>query len=401
MNTNITISLDMRRSKNDGTYPVIMRLGHNLRTTSIPLDISVLEKDWDAKNKEVKKSYTGLSTVTRLNNFIQKMKAEAMDIILKLNEKGELNGLSVTALREKIIRAENKQSFFVYGDSLVKEMVELGQIGNARCYKGALAVLKTFNKDKDLAFNEITYKLLSEFEKHHKRKGNQANGLAVYIRTFRAIYNKAIKDGLVEKENHPFADYKVKTVPTEKRALDAEFLKKLIDLQLEKDDILLNARNYFVASYMMYGMNFTDMAFLKKTNIIHGRIHYRRKKTSKLYDIKIGSSLQAILDHYKNDSSYIFPIIRRDTALLQAKDIQWARKRYNKKLKELAKLCGIEQNLTSYVSRHSFATQAMMQQVPLTAISTMLGHSSLKTTEIYLKSLPSDVLDGYNALILQ
>ncbi|UAY53222.1 tyrosine-type recombinase/integrase [Ferruginibacter albus] len=55
----------------------------------------------------------------------------------------------------------------------------------------------------------------------------------------------------------------------------------------------------------------------------------------------------------------------------------------------VAKLCGIEQNLTSYVSRHSFATQAMFQQVPLVAISAMLGHSSLKTTETYLKALKS------------
>jgi site-specific recombinase XerD len=82
------------------------------------------------------------------------------------------------------------------------------------------------------------------------------------------------------------------------------------------------------------------------------------------------------------------------------KDIQWARKRYNQKLKEIAQLCGIESNLTSYVSRHSFATQAMLAEVPMNAISAMLGHSSLKTTEIYLKSLPSNVLDEYNSRIV-
>jgi len=108
------------------------------------------------------------------------------------------------------------------------------------------------------------------------------------------------------------------------------------------------------------------------------------------------------LQHYigqSGDSPYIFPILKRESPLHQEMDIQWARKRYNKKLKTLAELCGIEQNLTSYVSRHSFATQAMLQQGPLNAISTMLGHSSLKTTEIYLKSLPNTVLDDYNALI--
>ena len=115
-------------------------------------------------------------------------------------------------------------------------------------------------------------------------------------------------------------------------------------------------------------------------------------------------SLNQIISYYINktpESKYIFPIIKRESSLSQDKDIQWARKRYNKKLKDLAKHCGIETSLTSYVSRHSFATQAMLQQVPLNAISTMLGHSSLKTTEVYLKSLPSNILDDYNAKIMQ
>jgi integrase len=154
---------------------------------------------------------------------------------------------------------------------------------------------------------------------------------------------------------------------------------------------------------MMYGMNFTDMAYLLKTDIQNGRVLYRRKKTGKLYDIKITDALEKILSYYKNrssDSEYVFPILKRDTPLTQSKDIQWARKRYNKRLKDLAKLCGIEKNLTSYVSRHSFATQAMLQEVPVKAISTMLGHSSVKTTESYLQSLPSNILDEYNAKIL-
>ena len=100
------------------------------------------------------------------------------------------------------------------------------------------------------------------------------------------------------------------------------------------------------------------------------------------------------------DSQYVFPIIKRETAETQAKDIVWARKRYNKRLKDVAELCGIETKLTSYVSRHSFATQAMLMEVPVKAISTMLGHSSLKTTETYLQSLPSNILDDYNERIM-
>lgn len=401
MNTNITIALDTRRAKKDGSYPLIMRLGHNERTIPISLGISLFSSDWDDTKKEVKKSYQGSSSVTRLNNLIRKKKSDAMDQILKLDEKGELNTLSVGDLKERLVNEGKNQSFLAFGEAVVADLYKANRIGTARSYKGVLSVMKTFNKDRDINFQDITYKFLTDFETEHRSKGNQANGLAVYMRSIRAIYNKGIKAGIVDKEFYPFDNYKIKTTPTEKRALESDFLKKIIELKLEYHDPCFHARNLFLASYMMYGMNFTDIAFLKKADIVNGRINYRRRKTSKLYDIKITPNLGTILEHYmQNESDYVFPIIKRGSAFLQDKDIQWSRKRYNKKLKVIAELCGIDKNLTSYVSRHSFATQAMMQQVPVTAISAMLGHSSLKTTETYLKSLPSAILDDYNAALL-
>lgn len=390
--------------KKGNTYPVIMRLGHNERTTSIPVGISVQKKDWDDKNKEVKKSYVGLTSITRLNNTIQKKKAEAMDVILKLHESGQLNLLSVTAIRDKIVHQKTSQSFFSYTDQLIIELKKANRIGTARSYKGVISVLKTYCDEKDLLFHEINYAFLDRFETHHKSNGNGANGLAVYMRTIRAIYNKAIKEGIIDKELYPFNDYKIKTTPTEKRALEWVFLKKIIEKKLRPGQPCFDARNYFLASYMMYGMNFSDMAFLQKKDIRNGRINYRRRKTSKLYDIKITDPLNKILTYYINktpDSKYVFPILKREDAIEQEKDIQWARKGYNKKLKDLAELCKIETSLTSYVSRHSFATQAMLHHVPLNAISSMLGHSSLKTTEVYLKTLPSNILDNYNSMILE
>ena len=403
MDTSISLSLDLRRSRKDGTYPLVMRIGHKQRTTAIPLKINLLEKDWDEKNRIVRKTYKGVESVTRLNNTIQKKKSEAWDLILKFHEAGQLDTFTVAELKEKIEGVERANlSFFQFTNQLIEELIKANRIGTARSYKEATSVLRNFAK-KELQFKSITYDFLRKFETHHFSKGNSVNGLAAYLRTIRAIYNKGIKVGLVEKEFYPFEDYKLKTAPTEKRALDWDLLKKIIEEKITPEQECYDARNYFLASYMMYGMSYTDMAFLKKEDIQDGRIIYRRKKTSKLYNIKITDNLQSILSHYidqKPESPYIFPIIKRETIQLQYKDIEWARKRYNKRLKTLAKLCGIDKNLTSYVSRHSFATQAMMQQVPLNAVSSMLGHSSLKTTEIYLKSLPTNMLDDYNAKIL-
>lgn len=404
MKTSIVISLDTRRSKKDGSFPLVMRIVHHRETISIPLGFSIKSKDWDDKTRAVKKSYDGIDQVARLNNMIQKQKTEAMTVIMKLHEKGQLDNLSASELKDLIYRPAKAQSFVHFGTQLSKELTAANRFGTARAYKDAVTILKVFSGHEDIPFARINYQFLRRFEAFHLGKGNSLNGLASYLRSIRAIFNKAIKSGIVEKELYPFDAYKIKTEPTEKRALDWEFLKKLIELQLEPGHILFNARNYFVASYMMYGMNFKDMAYLKPSDIQNGRINYRRKKTAKLYDIKVTKNLEAILSYYlkkSSDTGYIFPILRRESLAGQHKDVLWARKRYNKKLDLLAKECGIDKKITSYVSRHSFATQAMLQEVPINAISAMLGHSSLKTTEIYLKSLPSNVLDDYNTRILE
>ena len=424
MTSSIKVSLDTRRSKKDGTYPLILRLTHDRKTTSIKTGIFLKKEDWDEDKLEVKKSYKGTSNVTRLNNEIQKKKSDALDSILKLGDSKKAVLSTVTDVKQRIDPDFQNRSFYDFGDKLIKELTSAERIGTARSYQLLLNVLKTFNKGKpfeknkggnpkttkfkeskyfDLRFGEINYNFLQQFENYHLSAGNQLNGLAVYMRTIRSIFNKAIKAKEVDKDLYPFNDYKIKTKPTRKRALDNTYIASIIELSLPADHPGFNARNYFVASYMMYGMNFADMAHLKKTDLVDGRIHYRRQKTSKMYDIKISESLNAIFSHYiqQNPSSkYVFPILKREGAALQQKDIQWARKRFNENLQLVANICGIEQKLTSYVSRHSFATQAMMQDVPVTAISAMLGHSSLKTTEIYLKSLPSNVLDDYNSRVL-
>jgi integrase/recombinase XerD len=431
-NTSIKVSLDTRRVKADGTYPLILRLTHKSKTTSIKTGIHLKKQDWDENKLEVKKSYKGTTNVSRLNNEIQKKKAEALDGILKLKEKKERTPLNVREVKQQIDPTSNSQSFYDYSEKLITELIKTDRIGTARSFRGVINTLKTFNNGKpfeknmggnpqnsnnikfaqkfkdvkyrDLRFEEINYNFLIALENYHLAAGNELNGLAVYTRTIRSIYNQAIRSGIVDKANYPFSDYKIKTEPTKKRALDNVYLTKIIALDLAQDHACFKARNYFVSSYMMYGMNFADMAFLQKSDISNGRIYYRRKKTSKLYDIKITVGLSGILNHFMEgnpDSKYVFPILKRDTPVFKERDVQLARKHFNKSLKVIAAMCGIEQNLTSYVSRHSFATQAMLLNVPVNAISAMLGHSSLKTTEIYLKSLPSNILDDYNLQILK
>ncbi|TMM52113.1 site-specific integrase [Maribacter algarum] len=403
MRTYITLLLDTRRAKKDGSFPIIFRLTHLRKTTSISTGYSILEKYWDYRKCSVKKTYTKVASIATLNTLLLKEEANANDIINKLNDKGQLNFMSITQIKNRITRKSNYDSFYEYGESLAEDLKVAQRFGTARSYRGIVSILKTFTKGKDLKFNELNYDFIKKFEKYHLAKGNSINSLSVYLRAIKAIYNKGIKAGLVEREAYPFAYYSIRQTPTEKRALKIEDIRKIMILKLPKDMAIFRYRNYFICSYLLYGMNFTDMCYLKLENIIDGRIKFRRRKTSKLYDIKITEQLAQILDIYlegKAKNDYIFPVIKREDPAIQEREISWERKRYNRGLKKIGELCGIEQKLTTYVSRHSFATQAMLNDVPLQAISAMLGHTKLNTTQIYLKSLPTNILDSYNQKLI-
>ncbi|WP_339144554.1 site-specific integrase [Croceitalea sp. MTPC5] len=396
--------MDTRRAKKDGSYPIIFRLTHLRKTTSISTGYSILEKYWDSKKCTIKRNYTRVESIARLNTLLLKEEARANDIINQLYDKGKLNYFSITQVKNRITRNNTYDSFYKYGELLSEELKVSHQYGTSRSYRGIISILRTFTKGKDLKFNELNYDFIKRFERYHLAKGNSINSLSVYLRAIKAIYNKGIKAGLVEKEAYPFANYSIRQTPTEKRALNIDDIRKIMELEIPKDMVLYRYRNYFICSFLLYGMNFTDMCYLKLKNIVDGRIKFRRRKTSKLYDIKITEQLAQILIIYlkgKGKEDYIFPVIKRENPELQEREISWERQRYNRGLKTIGEMCGIEQRLTTYVSRHSFATQAMLNNVPLQAISAMLGHSKLNTTQIYLKSLPTNILDDYNQQLIE
>lgn len=399
MQTSIRLSLDTRRKRKDGTFPIIMRLGHFQKTTSIATGHYLQRIYWNESKKQVRSSYKGAESVKFLNNLLLSEVAKAQEIINRLYYKEELDYMSIKQLKSKIVRKSKYESFFNYGLEVAKDLHVAQRFGTARNYEGVIGILQVFNKQKDLKFNELNYDFLKRFERFHlSKQGNSQNGLASYMRTIKAIYNRGIKDDIIERENYPFFKYQIKTNPTEKRAIKVEYIRKILELNLEKEHPLFHFRNYFLLSYLTMGMSYIDMVFLRKKDIVDDRIKFQRRKTSKLYDIKITEQVKVILKFYitkKKQNEFILPVLKRDTLELHYKDAQWGLKKYNKGLKEIAKLCAIEERLTSYVSRHSFATHALFKNIPLVAISTMLGHSKLSTTQIYLKSLPSNILDEY------
>jgi site-specific recombinase XerD len=404
MATSSTLLLDNRRPKADGTFPLIIRIIHNRTIAQITLGTYLEEKDWNEEKKMIKTTFKGTESVTRLNNQIRTKTNDVADFIAKLDEKKILHSFTTAnQIKERFEKKLEKVFVFAYMQQLIDEMEKANRIGNARTYKSVKGILETYCNDKDMTFNEMDYAFLMRFETDHYASGNKVNSLSVYMRTLRAVFNRAIKDELIEPEIYPFKKYQIKSTKPNKRAINMTAIKKIEDLIFDPNHPLAKTHDYFMFCFNMRGMPFTDMAHLKVENIVDGRIKFDRQKTDKAYNIKITPIAQKILDKYiigKGKDEYIFPIIYRESPKDIYRDVEWARNRYNKKLKLIATLCGITENMTSYVGRHSFANQAKNLGIPVANISDMLGHDDIKTTQIYLDTLPSVQLDDYQEQVI-
>lgn len=399
MSTSIVLSLDKRRPRTDGTFPLIFRLSHNGKSTSIATGRAIPAKDWNETTRIIENSYRGTESVTRLNNHLTKRRTAMTDIIDKLEDRNQLAHLSLMQVKEHITTQGKKASVFTFTQGLIDNMIIAERIGNARVYQDALNFMKNFRKHRDMPFNELNLHFVQKLEQSHRANGHGYGGLSVYLRTIRAIYKTAINARIVQKDTNPFDHYKIKSGKPRQSAISADAIHSLKDLDLMPDTRLFRDRNIFLMSFFLRGMPFVDLAFLKLGNFIDGKIQYRRKKNDEPQTVKIPDQLQPIMEHYRagrtNPDAFLLPIIKRDTAILQHKDMLSGRSQYNKSLKILANMAGIEEKLTGYVARHSFATIADDLEIPITAISKMLGHQKISTTQAYIGSLRKNRLDDY------
>ena len=180
----LILTLDTRRAKKDGSYPLVLRISFKGRTSNIRLGYDIPQKDWDAKRRKVRKSYSGVSSVSRLNHELVHKKTEAWDKIKELEEQGTLETLSVLEVKQYLISQENTSSFFVFTEQLIEDLRKVQRFGNAAAYTTALGVLRNFLKVQrktELEFKDITYSFLKKFENWHLAKGNTYNSLSVYF----------------------------------------------------------------------------------------------------------------------------------------------------------------------------------------------------------------------------
>lgn len=306
---------------------------------------------------------------------------------------------AVEDIVEEFNRYTRECSIFNYTESLIAKMKQNGKIRTAETYKSTLNCFKKFRNNRDIMLDNITGDLMVSFESSLRLRGVAPNTIAFYTRILRAIYNRAVEEEIIE-DRHPFRHVLTRIDKTVKRALPIDTIKKIYRLDLSQDPSLDHARDIFMLSFFLRGMSFIDMAFLKKSDLKNGHIYYRRRKTSQQLIIKWTNEMQAILNKYpENKSQYLLPIIR-NTGINERRAYRNIGYNINRRLKKIAEILHIPIPLTLYVARHSWASTAKSKGIPLSVISEGMGHDSETTTQIYLASLDTTVVDQANALIL-
>ena len=294
----------------------------------------------------------------------------------------------------------NEQSLFNFMQGVIAQLQQMGKQRTSETYRCTLKSFMQFREDKDVLLEDIDSDLMLMYEAYLRNKGLTKNSTSFYMRILRAVYNRAVEKDLTANRN-PFKHVYTGIDKTIKRAIPLKAIKQIKNLDLSLHPSLDFARDMFLFSFYTRGMSFIDMAYLKKKDLSNGILSYRRRKTGQQLFIRWEKCMQEIVEKYDtSQSNYLLSIIKPFNEIDERTQYQNAMYLINRKLKEIGKMTGVQLPLTMYVARHSWASVAKNKNVPISVISEGMGHDSEMTTQIYLASLDTAVVDKANGMIL-
>jgi site-specific recombinase XerD len=393
MGASAKILLFTSKKYKDGKHPVFLRIviERKAKYYSIGSNLKCTPDQWDSEKGILNKAFPNYKEA---NRNIFKATGKANEIIINLQN--QKPNFSHKDFHKEFIEKNQKIFLFKYMDEIMERMGKAGKVGNLAAYKSSKSKLEAYF-ERDIEMGEISSKVLAMFIESCQGEGLKPNTIGFYLRTLRAVYNRAIKEE--EFEYYPFKNFDWKKLKnkTPKRAILKEDVRRIIDFQATPGTDIFHAKQFFTFQYLTYGLNFSDLAKMTNASISMANdimiLSYERSKGGKLYEIPLNKQALKILEYYKqknNGTGYVFPILNENIHITpqQIKTrIKTALKKYNADLRAIGKELELPIKITSYVTRHSFASVLAKAGTDLFTISEMLGHSDLKTTQIYLKEL--------------
>lgn len=364
----ISLRLDKRRARNDGSYPLKVAVSRAGRTTYIPLNIYLRDDEWDASRQEIVKRQDR----RMLNVMVQDRLAAFNSELLRLQMSGALRRLTDSELIKRLTGEgtdDGPVRLFHFYDKFI------ASVPNERTrqlYEATRSKIEKFcgASARDLTFEDITVSWLRAFEADMAMT-LKINSRSIHFRNLRAVFNAAIDDDLISC--YPFRRFHIKSQETAKLALTLYQLRRLH--KADVDPFMRKYIDIYFLGFYLIGINMVDMARLAPP--VAGRITYERAKTHKFYSIRLEPEAQEIMERYPGKNGLL-------SFFDNAKSYRSISFREGMNLHKIGKQIGIP-GLTYYSCRHTWATLASELDIPDDVIALALGHSRRTVTDVYIR----------------
>lgn len=291
--------------------------------------------------------------------------------------------------------------FFI--ESLIKKANSGGHYSTANAYASTLRSFQKFTGKESQLLEELTPEVIKTYEQHLFLKGLRHNTISLYMRMLRSICNQAVAQQVANlRTDELFGDVFVGYKTTIKRAIKPSIIGELVNVDLSRQPQLELSRDLFLLSFYLRGIPFVDLAYLRKSDVQNNIVTYYRKKTGQQLCVTLETYARTIIKRYAErckDSPYLLPIIT-EVGLMGHKQYKSALRLYNKHLHRISERFNLGVTLTSYVARHTWATTARYKGIPVSLISTGMGHASEKVTYVYLDSFENKTLSDANKKVI-
>jgi site-specific recombinase XerD len=384
-----------------GDFEIRIRITCYRDVKYIGIGYSSRKEDWNESAECPFPSHPDFKAIVKKIEDIK----EEIDFEVRLAKR---NGEEVLAMAElkKRVQKKNKKiaptKILQFFDTVYNELEAAGRIGYAEVFKHCKSTVSKSLGEKDKSFFAFDSSDAKSYELFLMDNVKEKSSISHYLRTFYRLWNMAIDKGYCTKEHHPKHHIKFKVYKkhkTKKRAVPIEYIKAVGDLQFDQTTRLFLSQQSFLFLYYARGLNYMDFAKLQQENIKHGYLKYRRSKNGRDYDFKLHPKCLAILKIFKNypvqsDAGYIFPVLfsQHDTAKKMRSRIHDMLAKMNEDMEIIAGMISAPKRMTSYVARHSFASNLRRKKVDTRIIKEALGHESEAQTEVYLDTIDDSII---------
>ena len=361
----LKIYLDKRSRKKDGSFPLKISLNHKGKTALIGLNLSLMADQWDEKKQRV----TNHDNKVFLNKYILQQYTFLTNRLLQLTEDGALKGKDVYQIRDILTTDEEDIKVVEFAECFRQFVASHENPKTRELYNATWKMIEKHNKHaENLHFEDITISWLDNFNIKMAATSPSVNARNIHLRNIRAVFNYALDNEYTTL--YPFRRYSIRPVATRKRNLVPLQLLNIFDYKCEPWQ--QKYVDCFKLSFLLIGINVGDLLELKPDSVVNGRVEFIRKKTHRFYSIKLEPEAKEIINKYRG----------KRLLLNFAEDCRTYR-HFAYRLNECIK--SIRKGVTTYYSRHSWATIAASLDIPKETIAAALGHGGKSVTDIYIQ----------------